>query len=77
MCFHCFAYDDIKQPTPIVLLDPILAQVSDDCVHATPSYADCKFAALVASTMSGTFADEDLRMREFWRLLDEEFNVTF
>lgn len=35
------------------------------------------FAALVASTMSGTFADEGLRKREFWRLLDEEFNATF
>ena len=77
MCFHRFPHDDDNQPTPVVLLDPILAQVSHDCEHATPSDADCKFAALVASTMSGTFADESLRMREFWRLLDEEFNVTF
>ena len=77
MCFHRSAHDDDKQPTPVVLLDPILAQVSHDCEHATPSDGDCKFAALVASTMSGTFSDECFRMRKFWHLLDEEFNVTF
>ena len=27
--------------------------------------------------MPGTFADDTLRMKEFWRLLDKEFNVTF
>lgn len=77
MCFHCSAHDDDKQPTPVVLLDPILAQVSHDCEHATPSDADCKFAALVASSMSGTFADGDHRMRKFWGLLDEQFNEIF
>ena len=77
MCFHRSAQDDDKQPTPVVLLDSTLAQVSQDCEHATPSDADCKFAALVASTMSGTFADECFRMRKLWHLLDKEFNVTF
>lgn len=77
MCFHRFAGDDAKQPTPVVLLDPILAQVSYDCEYAAPSDADCQFAALVASSMSGTFANEEVRMKRFWELLDEEFNVTF
>ena len=77
MCFHCFAHDDDKQPTLVVLLDPILAQVLYDCEYGTPSDADCRFAALMASTMSTTFAKEELRMKEFWRLLGKEYNVTF
>ena len=76
MCFHRFAHDNDKQPTPVVLLDPILAQVSYDCEYGTPSDADCRFAALVASSMSTTFANEKLRMRKFWQLLGKEF-VTF
>ena len=77
MCFHRFAQDDDKQPTPVVLLDPILAQVSYDCEYGTPSDADCSFAALVALTMSTAFANEELRMRLFWQLLGKEFNVAF
>jgi len=77
MCFHRFPNDDKQQPTPVALLDPILAQVSHDCEHAIPSDADCKFASLVASAMSGTFADEESRMKQFWKLLEGEFNVSF
>ena len=36
MCFHRFAGDSDKQATPVVLLDPILAQVSHDCQRAIP-----------------------------------------
>lgn len=39
MCFHRFAGDSDKQATLVVLLDPILAQVSHDCEHATPTAA--------------------------------------
>lgn len=77
MCFHRFAHDADKQPTPVVLLDPILAQVSYDCEYGTPSDADCKFAALVALTMSAAYDNEELRMRKFWELLGKEFDVTF
>ena len=77
MCFHRLAHDDDKQPTPVVLLDPILAQVLYDCEYGTPSAADCRFAALVASSMSIAFASVELRMKGFWQLLGEEFNVTF
>ena len=77
MCFHRSPHDIDTQTTPVVLLDPILAQVSHDCECATPTDADCKFAGLVASAMSQAFADEEQRMQTFWQLLEDEFNVTF
>ena len=65
MCFHRFAHDDSKQPTPVVLLDPVLAQLSYNCESGTPSDADCSSAILVALTMFTAFANEELRMRQF------------
>lgn len=72
----CFAHDDDKQPPPVVLLDPILAHFSYDCENGAPSDVDCRFAVLVASTMSTPSADEELSMRKFWQLLGQEFKVT-
>ena len=77
MCFHRSPDDIHSQTTPVVLLDPILAQVSHDCECATPTDADCKFVGLVASAVSRAFADEEQRMQIFWQLLEDEFNVTF
>ncbi len=67
MCFHRSPHDIDTQTTPVVLLDPILAQVSHDCECATPTDADCKFAGLVASAMSQAFVDEEQRMQTFWQ----------
>lgn len=60
----------------MVLLDPILAQVSHDCKHAIPTADDCMFAALVAARMLQAYADKDLRMEAFEELLDNEFDFT-
>ena len=54
-CAVSSAHDDNKQPTPGVPLNPIFAQISHECEHDIPSVADCKFAALMASTVSVHF----------------------
>ncbi len=77
MCFHRSALNSDKQPTLVVLMDPILAQVSHDCEYAIPTDTDCKFATLVASRMSNAFANEDDRMHAFWDLLEHAFHVSF
>ena len=77
MCFHRSPEDPDTQTTPVVLLDPILAQVSHDCECASPTDADCKLAIRVAAAMSQAFAAEEQRMQAFWQLLEDEFNVTF
>ncbi len=69
MCHHRPARTSDEQPTPVVLFDPILAQLAQDCETATPSKADCKFAAEVLEAMSETFANETIRMNAFWALL--------
>lgn len=60
MCHHRPACPSEEQPTPIVLFDSILAQLAEDCETATPSKADCKFAAEVSEAMSETFANSTI-----------------
>ena len=76
MHYHRPACTSEKQPTPVVLFDPILAKVAQDCETAIPSKADCKFAAEVSEAMSETFFDETMRRDASWALLKEEFGVT-
>ncbi len=67
-----------EQPaTPVALLDPILAQVAQDCEFADPSEADCRFTAKVAAAMSQPFREETERMNKFWELLQAEYGVEF
>ncbi len=76
MCHHRPACPSEEQPTPIVLFDSILAQLAEDCETATPSKADCKFAAEVSEAMSETFANSTIRRDAFWALLRKEFCLT-
>ena len=75
MCHHRPARTSDQQPTPVVLFDPILAQIAQDCEAAAPSQADCKFAAEVSEAMSATYANEAIRMHAFWALLQKAFGV--
>ena len=63
--------------TPVALMDPILAQVAEDCERSDPSAADCRFAALVANSMSEGYVDEKARVAEFHRLMHEEYKEQF
>ena len=63
--------------TPVALMDPILAQVAEDCEKAQPTAADCRFAAQVATDMSEGYRDEDARVEVMQRLLLEEYGQSF
>lgn len=76
MCHHRPARTSHQQPTPVVLFDPILAQLVQDCETTTPSQAGCKFAAEVSEAMSETFANGTIRMHAFWALLQKKIGVT-
>lgn len=76
MCHHCPARSSDQQPTPVVLFDPLLAQLAQNCETATPSKADCKFAAEVSEAMSETFANGTNRMHAFRALLQKEFGTS-
>ena len=75
MCFHRSPRNTDEHTTPVVLLDPILAQVSHDCEFTIPTEADCMFAGLVASAMSGTFYHSDERRQAFRELIQAEFKI--
>ncbi|KAL3157238.1 hypothetical protein ABBQ38_001475 [Trebouxia sp. C0009 RCD-2024] len=66
-----------QRTTPVALLDPILAQVAEDCEVAAPTEGDCNFTARVASAMSESFTKEGERMDKFWELLEHEYSVKF
>lgn len=66
-----------QRTIPVALLDPILAQVAEDCASAAPTEGDCNFTARVASTMSENFTTEGERMDKFWELLEHENGVKF
>jgi len=66
-----------QRTTPVALLDPILAQVAEDCEVASPTEGDCNFTARVASAMSANFTTEAERMKKFWQLLEHENRVKF
>ena len=76
MCHHRPARSSDQQPTPVVLFDPILAQLAQDCETATPSKPDCKFVAEVSEAMSETFANGTIRMHVFRALLQKEFGMS-
>ena len=76
MCHHRPARTSKEQPTPVVLFDPILAQLAQDCEFAKPSKADCQFAAKVSEAVSEKFVNETIRRDAFWALLREDFCVT-
>ena len=61
-----------QRTTPVALLDPILAQVAEDCEVASPTEGDCSFTARVASAMSANFTTEGERIDKFWELLEYE-----
>ena len=66
-----------QRTTPVALLDPILAQVAEDCEKASPTEGDCNFTARVASAMSANFTTEGERIDKFWELLEHENCVKF
>ena len=66
-----------QRTTPVALLDPILAQLAEDCEVAAPTEGDCSFTARVASAMSENFTTEGERMDKFWELLEHEHSVKF
>ena len=63
--------------TPFALLDPILAQIAEDCEVAAPTEGDRNFTAQVASAISESFSKEGERMDKFWELLEHEHSVRF
>ena len=75
--FHRHPAGHNQPTTPVALLDPILAQVAQDCEDASPSKADCIFTARVASAMSDNFSTKTERMHVFWQLLEAEYGVKF
>ena len=66
-----------QRTTPVALLDPILAQLAEDCEVAAPTEGDCNFTVRVASAMSENFTKEAERMDKFWELLEYEYGVKF
>ena len=66
MCHHRPARTSEEEPTPVVLFDPTLVQLAQDCETATPSKADCKFAAEVSEAMSEAFVNKTIRRDVFW-----------
>ena len=78
-CMNFHRQHTLQDPrtTPVALLDPILAQVAEDCEVAAPTEGDCSFTAQVASAMSENFTTEGERMAKFWELLEHENSVKF
>ena len=87
MCFHrippaasqpssLLPFDAKLSETPVTLLDPILAQLAEDCEHISPSAIDCHFTERVADSMSRAYDDEDGRLKAVWKLFLEEFNCS-
>lgn len=74
--FHRTTSDE-QPATPVTLLDPILAQVAQQCETASPSEADCEFAIKVAAAMSQSFAEKSARRETFRQLLEDEYRVMF
>ena len=66
-----------QRTVPVTLLDPILAQVAEDCASAAPIDGDCSFTSRVASAMSQNFPTEWERVDKFWELLEDEYTVKF
>ena len=77
MNFHRQHTQQDQRTTPVALLDPILAQVAEDCEVAAPTEGDCNFTVRVASAMSQNFTTEAERMDNFWELLEYEYGVKF
>ena len=77
MNFHRQHILQDQRTAPVVLLDPILAQVAEDCEVAAPTEGDCSFTARVASAMSENFTTEGKRIDKFWELLEDENSVKF
>ena len=75
--FHRQSTARNEPTTPVALLDPILAQVAQDCEDAVPSKDDCNCTIRVASAMSANFSKETTRMSIFWQLLEAEYGVKF
>jgi len=68
--------DEALSNIPVTLLDPVLAQVAEDCETLTPDVRDCCFALKVSGLMSRSFRDEETRAETFRMLLCDEFGVT-
>ena len=66
-----------QRTIPVTLLDPILAQVAEDCASAAPREGDCSFTARVASAMSQNFPTAGDRVDKFLELLEHEYTVKF
>ena len=77
MNFHRQHLLQDQRTTPVALLDPILAQVAEDCEVAAPTEGDCSFTAQVASAMSRNFTTEGDRKDKFRELLERENKVKF
>ena len=77
MNFHRQHAPQDQRTTPVALLDPILAQVAEDCEVAAPTEGDCNFTVRVTSAMSENFTTESERMDTFWKLLEHEYGVKF
>ncbi len=66
-----------QRTIPVALLDPILAQIAEDCASAAPTQGDCIFTTRVASAMSENFKTEGERTDKFWELLEHENSIKF
>ena len=68
--------DEHLAEVSVTLLDPILAQLAEDCEHMSPSAADCNFTERVAASMSRAYDDEDRRLAAVWDLFRVEFGCS-
>ena len=59
-----------------MLLDPILAQLAEDCEHMSPFAADCSFTEWVAESMSRAYGNEDSGINAVWDLFLDEFGCS-
>ena len=70
--FHRQHTPQDQRTIPVALLDPILAQIAEDCASAAPTQGDCIFTTRVASAMSENFNTKGERTDKFWELLEHE-----
>jgi len=68
--------DEHLAEVPVTLLDPILAQLAEDCEHMSPSAADCSFTEWVAESMSRAYGNEDSGINAVWDLFLDEFGCS-
>ena len=68
--------DEHLAAIPVTLLDPILAQLAEDCEHMSPSSADCSFTERVAESMSRAYDFEENRLAAVWNLFKDEFRCS-